>query len=314
MKILVTGGAGFIGTNLCLALREEGHEVIALDNLSVTSRNVPELESHGVTIFVADIIDFDAITPYFEGVDLVYHFAAMNRAQRSIEMPREANEVNITGTLNVLEAMRHHHVPKIIFVSSSSVYAGREGALAEEYPLAPPHPYGVGKLAGEHYVRVYGELFGIQYVTLRLFSVYGPRQQGDIDKAGAVAKFIHQAHGGMPITIYGEGTALRNFTYVGDVVRCCILAGEKPEAQNHIINIANIREIRVIDLANEVLKTTGSAGGVSHEPALSGDPERNLPNLEKASQLLGYEAQISFEEGIEKTYAWYLTQKRSNVL
>lgn len=305
MKILVTGGAGFIGTNLSEALRAAGHEVIALDNLSVSDHNVARLGSAGASFVKADIADYDAILPHFVGVDVVYHLAAMNRAQRSIENPRGANAANITGTLNVLEAMRTHHVPRIIFISSSSVYTGREGALKEDGPLAPPHPYGVGKLAGEHYVRIYGELFGIKWTTLRLFSVYGPYQLGDIDKAGAVAKFVHFAHTGKPLPIYGDGSALRNFTYVGDVVRCLMLALEKEASVGEIINVANPKEVSVKQLAEVVLKETASDVGIAHEPALKGDPERNFPDTSKAKLLLGYEPEISVEEGVRKSIDWY---------
>jgi nucleoside-diphosphate-sugar epimerase len=305
MKILVTGGAGFIGTNLSESLKKAGHDVIALDNLSVSDHNVSKLGSAGAQFVKAEIADYDAILPHFAGVDVVYHLAAMNRAQRSIENPRAANAANITGTLNVLEAMRAHKVPRIIFISSSSVYTGREGALKEDGPLAPPHPYGVGKLAGEHYVRIYGELFGIKWTTLRLFSVYGPYQLGDIDKAGAVAKFIHFAHTGKPLPIYGSGDALRNFTFVGDVVRCLMLALEKETAVNQVINVANPKEVSVKGLAEIVLKETASDVGILNEPALKGDPERNFPDTSKAKSLLGYEPEVSVEEGVRRTIEWY---------
>lgn len=305
MNILVTGGAGFIGTNLCEALAAAGHTVIALDNLSVSADNVPILEKAGVRFVKADIAEYEAILPHFAGVDVVYHLAAMNRAQRSIEKPLAANASNVTGTINVLEAMRMSAIKKVIFVSSSSVYTGREGALKEDGPLAPPHPYGVGKLAGEHYVRIYGELFGIKWTTLRLFSVYGPYQLGGIDKAGAVAKFIHFAHTGKPLPIYGDGSALRNFTYVGDVVRCCMLALEKDSAVGEVINVANPNEITVKGLAETVLKATGSDVGLSHEPALKGDPPRNMPDTSKAKQLLGYEPEVSVDDGVTRTIEWY---------
>lgn len=304
-KILVTGGAGFIGTNLCEALRAAGHVVIALDNLSVSNSNVRKLEAAGVVFVEADIASYDAIVPHFSSVDAVVHLAAMNRAQRSIENPRAANAANVDGTLNVLEAMRAHGVRKIVFASSSSVYAGREGALKEDNPLSPPHPYGVGKLAGEHYVRIYGELFGVRWTTLRLFSVYGPYQLGNIDKAGAVAKFIHLAHEEKPLPIYGDGTSLRNFTYVGDVVRAIMLALEAPEALGHIINIANPTEVTVQKLAETVIAESGSRSTIVHEPALKGDPERNLPDTSKAKELLHYEPEVSVEEGVRRTIEWY---------
>jgi UDP-glucose 4-epimerase len=304
-RYLVTGGAGFIGTNLCEALRAQGHEVIAIDNLSVSDVNVDHLKEIGVQFVQADIADYDAIEPYFAGVSTVFHLAAMNRAQRSIENPVAAHHANITGTLHVLEAMRAHNVPKKVFASSSSVYAGRTGLLAEDDKLAPPHPYGVGKLAGEHYVRVYSELFGIRYVTLRFFSVYGPRQLGTIDKAGVVAKFVHQARTNQPLTIYGDGNQLRNFTYVADVVRCCMLAAESTVAEGHIINVANPHEVSVRELAEHVKAVTNTPADISYLPPIAGDPPRNPAEITKSKQLLKYAPTVSFAEGIKHTVKWY---------
>ena len=302
---MVTGGAGFIGTNLCEQLRKRGDDVIAIDNLSVSDLNVPFLEQIGVTVVVADIAHYDEIEPHFKGVEVVYHLAAMNRAQRSIDNPVQAHHANITGTVHVLEAVRKHSVPKIVFCSSSSVYAGREGLLKEDDPLSPPHPYGVGKLASEHYMRVYGDLYGVKYVTLRLFSVYGPRQLGTIDKAGVVAKFIHQARQGEPLTIYGDGFQQRNFTFVDDVVRSCIMAAKRVDAEGEIINIANPEEITVNELARHIEKITGTKSKVKFLPPLAGDPPRNPADVTKSQSILGYRPKVDFQEGIKKTLEWY---------
>ncbi len=302
---LVTGGAGFIGTNLCTELVAQGHTVRVIDNLSVSAVNLAYLESIGVRVIVADIVNFEEMKPHFAGVDVVFHLAAMNRAQRSIEQPIAAHHVNITGTLHVLEAMRMQHVPKIIFASSSSVYAERSGLLTEESPLAPPHPYGVGKLAGEQYVRVYGDLHGIQYVILRFFSVYGPRQLGAIEKAGVVAKYLYLARENKPLPVYGSGLQLRNFTYVGDVVRGCLLAAQTPRANGQIINLANPNEVSVLELATVVREVTKTTSTIVHEPELAGDPPRNPADVSKAKQILGYEPQVGFREGIQQTLQWY---------
>ena len=298
---LVTGGAGFIGTNLCEELVRQGHDVLAVDNLSAGENNVEHLKETGVKLVVADIADYAKILPHFKDIDTVFHLAAMNRAPRSIEDPVTAHNTNITGTMNVLEAMRKHEVPKIVFSSSSSVYAGRAGLLKEDDQLAPPHPYGVGKLAGEHYIRVYGELYGLKYVTLRFFSVYGPRQLGTIDHAGVVPKFIHQAREKLPITIYGDGSQLRNFTYVGDVVRCCLLANERDEALGHIINIANPNEISIIDLAHHVKQITKEEIKLEFKPMPKGDPLRNAADVTKAERVLDYYPKIDFQKACPTT-------------
>lgn len=305
VRYLVTGAAGFIGTNLCETLRAEGHDVTAFDNLSVSNENLPILAALGVHFIKGDISDNATVMRVFRGVDCVIHLAAMNRAQRSIEDPVTAHEWNITGTLNILEAMRANKIPKIVFASSSSVYAGRGGVLREDDPVAPPHPYGVGKLSAEHYVRVYSELFGIHYVTLRFFSVYGPYQLGTLDKAGVVAKYIHNARTKQPLPVYGDGTQLRNFTYVADVVRSIMLAAESSAAEGHIINIANPNEISVKELAQITIDATGAAVAIVHEPPLKGDPQRNAADVTKAKQILLYVPQVSFEDGIRKTVEWY---------
>lgn len=309
MHYLVTGGAGFIGTNLSMELIALGHTVSVIDNLCISELNVAELQALGVTLHVADIRNFAAIEPYFEGVDVVVHLAAMNRAQRSIEMPLEANEVNITGTLNCLEAARRHNVKRFVNVSSSSVYVNqRDVLLAEDMPLAPLHPYGVGKLAGEHYARIYKELYELPTVSLRFFSVYGPRQLGHIEKAGVVAKFIHHAMTDTPLEIYGDGTQLRNFSYVTDVVECVVRASQEPKAIGEIINIANPHEVDVNYLASVVKSVTGKEIAITHTEALKGDPSRNPADTTKCARILGFVPQCTFEEGIRKTYDWYCSR------
>lgn len=307
MQYLITGGAGFIGTNLCAELIKKGHSVSVIDNLSVSDANVDFLKDIGVVLYKKDISDFENIREHFANVDVVVHLAAMNRAQRSIEKPLEANEVNITGTLNCLEAARQHGVKRFVNISSSSVYASqRDVLLQEDMPLAPPHPYGIGKLTSEHYARVYKELYGLNTVSLRFFSVYGPRQLGSIDKAGVVAKFIHHAMQDVPLEIYGAGDQLRNFSYVGDVVECVLRACENEVAIGEVINVASAREVDVNYLAEVVKEVTGKDLKIQHTPALQGDPARNPANTEKCERLLGFTPNTSFEDGIKRTYEWYV--------
>lgn len=307
MKYLVTGGAGFIGTNVCELLVKRGHKVSVVDNLSITDKNVSSLQEMGVSVHQADIIHFRDIESLFRGVDVVVHLAAMNRAQRSIEMPLEANEVNITGTLNCLEAARMYNVKRFVNVSSSSVYANqRDVLLSEDMPVSPPHPYGVGKLCGEHYSRIYNEIYNLPTVSLRFFSVYGPRQMGSIDKAGVVAKFIHQAMTGAPIEIYGDGMQMRNFSYVSDVAECVLRASQSDGVVGEVINVANPVEVTVNYLVDLVKTTTGKDVPVYHRDVLVGDPSRNPASVKKCEALLGYTPAVSFEDGVKKTYEWYI--------
>lgn len=306
MKILVTGGAGFIGTNLCEALVTQGHSVRVIDNLSVSDANLPVLQKLGVDFVRGDITNYEHMRDAFSGFEVVIHLAAMNRAQRSIEDPLQANKVNIDGTLNCLEASRQNGVSKFINVSSSSVYAQRDGELLQEnMALSPLHPYGVGKLAGEHYARVYHELYGLKTLSLRFFSVYGPRQLGSIDKAGVVAKFIHSAVHNQPLEIYGNGKQLRNFSYVGDVVACVLKAIDFEGNAGEVINVANPKEVDINYLAELVQKVSKKDAEIVHVDPLKGDPSRNPADVRKCEALLGYKAQVDFEEGIEKTLAWY---------
>ena len=307
MNVLVTGGAGFIGTNLCEALIAKGDSVLVIDNLSVSEANVAHLLELGVDLHKVDIINYTDILPFFKNIDLVIHLAAMNRAQRSIDDPLLANKVNIEGTLNCLEASRQNGVKKFINVSSSSVYANRKGdLLKEDMPLAPLHPYGVGKLAGEQYTRVYQELYGLKTLSLRFFSVYGPRQLGSIDKAGVVAKFIHAAFSNIPLEIYGDGKQLRNFSYVADVVECIQKAIQFEGEPGEIINVANSKEVNINYLAELVKKVSQKEVEIIHLNPLKGDPLRNPADTSKCEHVLGYKAKIDFEEGIEKTFAWYM--------
>jgi nucleoside-diphosphate-sugar epimerase len=309
MKYLVTGGAGFIGTNLCERLIKDGNEVVVIDNLSVSNCNVAFLESLGIRVYVNDISDYSVIENLFQDIDYVVHLAAMNRAQRSIADPLGANDTNVTGTLNCLEAARKHNVKRFINISSSSVYASqRDVLLKEDMALEPPHPYGIGKLCGEHYARIYYNIFGLNTVTLRFFSVYGPRQLGTIDKAGVVAKFIHLANSGQPLEIYGDGEQMRNFSFVNDVVECVVRALDARSVVGEIINIASPQEVSVNELAKLVEKVVGRQLVIKHVEKLLGDPSRNPADVEKCMRLLGYVPTSSFEEGIQHTYNWYLSK------
>jgi len=309
MNCLVTGGAGFIGTNLVEELVKQGHKVRVIDNLSVSSSNVGFLKEIGADLQVEDIANYERIQGLFEGIDVVFHLAAMNRAQRSIEYPLAANAANITGTLNTLEASRRSGVKRFINISSSSVYAGvRDGLLSEDMPLAPPHPYGVGKLAGEHYARIYHQLYNLPTVTLRYFSVYGPRQLGDIEKAGVIAKFIHLASQEKPLEIYGDGEQQRNFTYISDVVKLTMKSSEVPNAVGEVINVANPNEVSVHYLADAVEKVMKKPLERNYLPGLVGDPKRNPADVSKADKLLGFVPEVSFSEGIKRTVEWYRRQ------
>tara|TARA_B100000029_G_C17536242_1_gene944976 strand:- start:1043 stop:1786 length:744 start_codon:yes stop_codon:yes gene_type:complete len=235
----------------------------------------------------------------FKNVDIVFHLAAMNRAQRSINDPIKSNNINVNGTLNCLHLAHLSGVKKFVFVSSSSVYKGaREKELREDMNLEPLHPYGVGKLSSEHYCRIYQNLFGLDNTVLRYFSVYGPRQRGDIEHAGVIAKFFLQAKKNEDITVYGKGDQKRNFSLVNDVVRGTIMAAESEKCNGETINIASEKEITVLEIAEKIIDITKSSSRIVNLEALQGDPKRNPADVTKAKTLFGFSADYSIDDGL----------------
>ena len=296
---IVTGGAGFIGSSLVEELISSGANVKIIDNLIVGKQNVNFLKEIGAELFQNDICNYEEIDELFKNVDYVFHLAAMNRAQRSINDPIKSNDINVNGTLNCLHLSYLHKVKKFIFVSSSSVYRGVENeALKEGMFLEPLHPYGIGKLTGEHYCRIYNDLFNLDTIVLRYFSVYGPRQRGDIEHAGVIAKFFLQAKENKAITIYGDGKQRRNFSMVLDVVKGTLLGAVKKEAIGEIINIASEKEYTVREIAENIIKITNSKSKIVFLNALKGDPMRNKADVSKAREILDFQADYTLERGL----------------
>jgi len=300
-NILITGGAGFIGSHIVERLVEKGHYVKIVDNLS-TGNNTLEILSHpNVKLFELDISDFDKLGGAFKDTDVVFHLAAMNRAQRSIDDPQKSNIVNITGTLNCLVQARNNNVSKFISVSSSSVYKGSDSkSLHEGMELEPLHPYGLGKLASEHYCRLFKDIYDLKTLSLRYFSVYGPRQRGDIEYAGVISKFILFALKDEDITIYGDGNQRRNFTFVDDVANITINSAFD-EIKPSVINVANPIEISINELAEKIIKLTNSKSRIVHLPPLKADPKRNKADVSLMKSLIKIKSMTSIEKGLLKT-------------
>ena len=297
---LVTGGAGFIGSSLVEELIANGAIVKIIDNLSVTKEHVDFLSNLGADIFEKDICHYEEIEKLFQNIDYVFHLAAMNRAQRSINDPIKSNDINVNGTLNCLHLSHLNNVKKFIFVSSSSVYKGVENeSLKEGMFLEPLHPYGIGKLTGEHYCRIYNDLFNLDTIVLRYFSVYGPRQKGDIKHAGVIAKFFLQAKKNSDITIYGNGEQRRNFSMVLDVVKGTLLGAIKEKAIGQIINIASEKEYTVKEIAESIIKITNSKSKIVFLDPLKGDPMRNKADVSKADKILNFKAKYNLQKGLK---------------
>lgn len=291
-KVLVTGGAGFIGSHIVDRLIADGHEVIILDNLSTGKKENlnPQAEFHK-----CDISDIDAISPFFSGVDAVFHTAALARIQPSIQNPLLYNEVNINGTLNVLWAVKQAGVKKIIYSASSSAYGKQpEDAfpLKETSLTHPGSPYALQKLVGEMYCQLFSQLYNLPTVILRYFNVYGPRQITEGAYAAVIGIFLKQREEGKPMTIVGDGEQRRDFTHISDVVEANILAWEKDAPSGEIFNIGAGRNYSV----NEISQLIG--GESVNIPPRPGEYPVTLADNSKARDLLGWVPKVKLGEAI----------------
>ncbi|MDO8599596.1 MAG: NAD-dependent epimerase/dehydratase family protein [bacterium] len=292
MTYLVTGGAGFIGSHLTGALLRDGHRVRILDNFSTGRRDRLPVDAECID---ADITNLDVIRPAFQGVDGVFHVAALPRVQYSIEHPIESNAVNITGTLHVLEAAREAGVHRVVYSASSSAYGDQLTLpLHEDMKPAPKSPYGLQKYVGEEYCKVYSLCHGLQTVNLRYFNVYGPGMSDEGAYNTVIAIFLRQRRAGEPLTIAGDGTQTRDFTHVRDVVRANMLAMTSAQVgHGETINIGAGSNHSV----NEVAKLIG--GPSVHIPARL-EPHDTLADNRRARELLRWSPQVPFEDGIRE--------------
>lgn len=290
VKVVVVGGAGFIGSHVADALIERGYETHIIDNLSGGKK---ENINPKAIFHKADIRNLEEIKPIIKGAKFVFHLAALPRVQYSIEHPAETHEVNVTGTQNVLIVSREGGVERVIYSASSSAYGDQSiMPLVETMEPNPKSPYGLHKYVGEIYCRAWNAVYGLGTVSLRYFNVYGPRINPDGAYPLAIGKFLKQKQAGKPLTIWGDGTQTRDFTNVRDVVLANILASEsKKVGKGEVINIGAGKNFSI----NEVAKLIG--GTVVHEPARI-EPHDTLADNSLAKKLLGWTPEVSLEEGI----------------
>lgn len=290
-KCLVTGGAGFIGSNLVDELINRGDEVIIIDDLSTGKKeNInPKAQFENI-----DIRELEKIKPLFKGVDYVFHLAAFARVQPSIEDPTRANDINLNGTLNVLVAARDANVKKVVYSASSSAYGNQEEMpLREDMPTHPLSPYGLQKYVGELYASLFSEIYNLPTVSLRYFNVYGKRQVLEGAYCLVMGIFVRQRLAGEPMTIVGDGEQRRDFTSVIDVVRANILAAESDKVSNgEVINIGKGSNYSV----NELAKMIGGPT-VNIDPRI--EPRESLADNSKAKELLGWEPTVELPEWLE---------------
>lgn len=309
-KIIVTGGAGFIGSHLAEKLAKEGHEIIVIDNLDpfysieLKKRNLNCVLKYNNASFVeGDICNLDFLRKVInEGTDFVFHEAAQAAVRISVDNPFKPNNVNILGTLNVLKASLEADVKRVINASSSSVYGSIEYLpFDEKHPTKPASPYGVSKLAGENYCRVFYEVYGLPTVSFRYFSVYGPRMRPDL----AIFTFTKKMIKNEFLTIFGDGNQTRDFTYIDDVVKANVKVLETNRADGKVINIGSGNRINVNDLTTNLNEIIGGSSNMKYIETQKGDALHTLANIDLANRLLGYLPSVAIEEGLTRFVGWY---------
>lgn len=303
---LVTGGAGFIGSHLTGYLLRQGHAVRVLDNFATGKRENLNGVMSQIEFIVGDIRDLDAVRRVVEGVDCVFHQAALPSVPRSVADPIVSNAVNVDGTLNVLVAARDAKVRRVVFASSSSVY-GDNPTLPkhEELPPHPLSPYAATKLMGEHYCRLFYQLYGLETVALRYFNVFGPRQDPKSQYAAVIPKFITMILDNQPLTIYGDGEQSRDFTFVENVVRANVLAMDAPDAAGKVFNVGCGARYTLNYMVASLQQLMNRTVEVVYAPAKPGDVKHSLAGIERAGQTLRYEPVVPFEEGLSRTVGYF---------
>lgn len=304
--MLVTGGAGFIGSHLVEKLLQLGHDVRVLDDFSTGRRENIEGFRDRIRVVEADVRDLTAVRDATRGVDVVFHEAALASVPRSIDDPVTSNEVNVGGTLNVLTASLESGVRRVVYASSSSIYGDSpELPKAEGMMPVPESPYAAGKLAGEHYCGVFSRLHGMHCVTLRYFNVFGPRQDPDSQYAAVVPIFVTSLLKGIAPVIYGDGEQSRDFTFIDNVVAANVLAAEASGSAGEVMNVACGETVTVNALFEALREIVGSSVDARHVESRPGDVRHSFADISKARRVLGFSPSVSFSEGLERTVSWY---------
>jgi UDP-glucose 4-epimerase len=303
MNVLVTGGAGFVGSHLAERLAGLGHRVRVLDDFATGSRQNLHSFLGEIELIEDSILNPAALSRAMAGIEVVFHEAAIPSVPRSVRDPARSNEVNVTGTLNVLLAARDAEVRRLVYASSSSAYGAAPGAArTETMPTQPMSPYAVAKLAGEHYCQVFERVYGLETVCLRYFNVFGPRQDPASEYAAVIPRFMIALLEGRPLTIFGDGQQSRDFTYVGNVVAANLLAMTAPNASGEVFNIGCGQQTSLNELARRLGQLAGIKPALEYLPARSGEVLHSLADISKARAILGYEPAIPLELGLQRTW------------
>ena len=313
MRILITGGAGFIGSHLCEKYTREGHTVLCLDNfMNGNLANIRHLLNYkNFKLINGDIRNFDLLEKVIRDAEVVFHLAAQIHVDRSIIEPQLTYEVNVLGTQNILEVARMYDVKKVIYVSSSEVYGSAEYApMDENHPLNSPHPYGASKIAADRTCYAYIQTYHTNIVIVRPFNTFGPRQK-DTGYGGAISIFVKRALNGMSPIIYGDGNQTRDYTYIEDLVNAFDLILNYAEPLDKPINLGTGKENKIIDVANTIIDLCGQSGNIKpvHVEPRPGEVKRLIAEYSLAKKLLGWKPEHTLEDGLKKFINWYKNYK-----
>jgi nucleoside-diphosphate-sugar epimerase len=302
---LITGGCGFIGSHIAEALVAEGHAVRVFDNLATGRLENLKGFADLVEFVRGDIREPAALQAAMRGVEYVYHEAALVSVAISVERPEENDAINIRGTLNVLQAARAAGARRVVFASSAAVYGNNPDLPKREEMLPEPEsPYALAKLAGEHYLRLFSQLYGLQTVVLRYFNVFGPRQDARSMYSGVISKFAADLQAGRTPTIFGDGGQTRDFVFVKDIAQANLLAMRSDKVgRGEAFNVATNTKHTLLDLLTTLQRLTGRSGQPHFEPARAGDIRHSYADISKAQRVLGYQPQFSLEAGLRALLA-----------
>jgi nucleoside-diphosphate-sugar epimerase len=309
MRYLVTGGAGFIGSNTVDELVRRGHGVVVLDDLSSgKEENLAEVRNK-ITFVKGSITDIEVVQKAMQQAEYVIHLAARTSVPRSMKDPVDTNRINVEGTLNVLVAARDNKVKRVVFAASSSAY-GETPILPKTETMQPQpiSPYGVTKYVGELYAQTFGRCYGLENVSLRYFNVFGPRQDPDSPYSGVLSRFAAAFLSGTQPTVFGDGEQTRDFTFVENTVQANLLACEAPNVSDQVFNIGTGYRVSLNQTLDLLRRISGKNLAAKYEAPRDGDIRDSQADIRKSCESLGYEPTVQFEEGLQRTYDWYRTQ------
>ena len=311
---LITGIAGFIGSSIARALLEQGEKVRGIDNFATGKReNLAEIAGR-IDFREADLLDLDAMHSACQGVDYVFHEAAIPSVPKSVLDPLGSNRANVDGTVNLLVAARDAKVRRVMYAASSSAYGDTPTLPKHEEMIPNPiSPYAVAKLASEHYMTSFYRCYGLETVSLRYFNIFGPRQDPTSPYSGVLAKFITLMLRGEQPTIFGDGGQSRDFTYIDNAVSANLLAARAPSAKvaGRMFNVATGTRVDLNETFQVLKKLTGYQGEVKYGPEREGDIKHSLADISRAQSAFGYEPKVNFEDGLRRTVEWYRGQSKA---